>query len=174
LTTRPPGSFVGDRRAELFAKLPCRRVAPAEVAENLDRDQRIALRYRAQVAPQARKITAYQQFCRACAALTCVVNLNSIRWLDQIFAQLLRSDTTTRSFANSQHDGRQRSEPGGRVGHNLTFFAHPLLLVCEDLVRATLWTPAARTSRRFGRKQVAHIIGVGEKAPEQSKAPVVP
>jgi len=58
--------------------------------------------------------------------------------------------------------------------NNLTFFAHPLLLVYEEVVISELIEACLKNiTQEFGRKQVAHIIGVGEKAPESPQAPVV-
>ena len=58
--------------------------------------------------------------------------------------------------------------------NNLTFFAHPLLLVSEEVVLSdVIDTCVKNVTQEFGRKQVAHIMGVGEKAPEPPQAPVV-
>ena len=93
----------------------------------------------------------------------------------KIFAQLLPERHDDKEF-REQFSTTVANEVN-RVDvlvNNLTFFAHPLLLVCEDLVLSdVIDTCVKNVTQEFGRKQVAHIIGVGEKAPEPSQAPVV-
>jgi signal transduction histidine kinase len=58
--------------------------------------------------------------------------------------------------------------------NNLTFFAHPLLLVYEEVVlNDVIDTCLKNITQEFSRKQVAHVIAVGEKAPDPPQAPVV-
>ncbi|HUJ70706.1 MAG TPA: ATP-binding protein [Verrucomicrobiae bacterium] len=58
--------------------------------------------------------------------------------------------------------------------NNLTFFAHPLLLVYEEVVlNDVIDTCLKNITQEFGRKQVAHVLAVGEKAPDPPQAPVV-
>jgi signal transduction histidine kinase len=93
----------------------------------------------------------------------------------KIFAQLLPERHDDKEF-REQFSTTVTNEVN-RVDvlvNNLTFFAHPLLLVCEDLVLSdVIDTCVKNVTQEFGRKQVAHIIGVGEKAPEPPQAPVV-
>ena len=93
----------------------------------------------------------------------------------KIFAQLLPERHDDKEF-REQFSTTVTNEVN-RVDvlvNNLTFFAHPLLLVCEELVLSdVIETCIKNVTQEFGRKQVAHIIGVGEKAPEPAQAPVV-
>jgi signal transduction histidine kinase len=59
--------------------------------------------------------------------------------------------------------------------NNLTFFAHPLQVVCEPLVLTDLIdTCVTNISQEFARKQVAHVLLYGEKPPEDgSNLPVI-
>ena len=58
--------------------------------------------------------------------------------------------------------------------NNLTFFAHPLLLVCEEVALSdVIETCLKNITQEFNRKHGVHIIGVGDKAPESPQAPVV-
>ena len=58
--------------------------------------------------------------------------------------------------------------------NNLTFFAHPLLLVYEEVVLNDLIDACLKNiTQEFSRKQVAHVMAVGEKAPDPPLAPVV-
>ncbi len=59
--------------------------------------------------------------------------------------------------------------------NNLTFFAHPLELVCEELVLSDLIeTCLGNVAHEFARKKVAMVMGVGEKPPESATGvPVV-
>ncbi len=93
----------------------------------------------------------------------------------KIFAQLLPERHDEKEF-REQFSTTVTNEVN-RVDvlvNNLTFFAHPLLLVCEDVVLSdVIDTCLKNVTQEFGRKQVAHVIGVGEKAPEPPTAPVV-
>jgi signal transduction histidine kinase len=93
----------------------------------------------------------------------------------KIFAQLLPERHDDKEF-REQFSTTVTNEVN-RVDvlvNNLTFFAHPLLLVSEELVLSdVIETCIKNVTQEFGRKQVAHIIGVGEKAPEPAQAPVV-
>jgi signal transduction histidine kinase len=93
----------------------------------------------------------------------------------KIFAQLLPERHDDKEF-REQFSTTVANEVN-RVDvlvNNLTFFAHPLLLVSEDLVLSDIIdTCVKNVTQEFGRKQVAHVIGVGEKAPEPTQAPVV-
>lgn len=93
----------------------------------------------------------------------------------KIFAQLLPERHDDKEF-REQFSTTVANEVN-RVDvlvNNLTFFAHPLLLVCEDLVlNDVIDTCVKNVAQEFDRKQVAHIIGVGDKAPEPPQAPVV-
>jgi signal transduction histidine kinase len=93
----------------------------------------------------------------------------------KIFAQLLPERHDDKEF-REQFSTTVTNEVN-RVDvlvNNLTFFAHPLLLVYEELVLSdVIDTCIKNVTQEFGRKQVAHIIGVGEKAPEPPQAPVV-
>ena len=58
--------------------------------------------------------------------------------------------------------------------NNLTFFSHPLALVHDDLVLTELIDACVKNvSAEFSRKHLAHVLGVGEKAPEGTTTPVV-
>jgi signal transduction histidine kinase len=93
----------------------------------------------------------------------------------KIFAQLLPERHDDKEF-REQFSTTVTNEVN-RVDvlvNNLTFFAHPLLLVCEELVLSdVIDTCIKNVTQEFSRKQVAHVIGVGEKAPEPPQAPVV-
>ena len=93
----------------------------------------------------------------------------------KIFAQLLPERHDDKEF-REQFSTTVTNEVN-RVDvlvNNLTFFAHPLLLVYEEVVLSDIIdTCVKNVTQEFGRKQVAHIIGVGEKAPEPPQAPVV-
>jgi signal transduction histidine kinase len=93
----------------------------------------------------------------------------------KIFAQLLPERHDDKEF-REQFSTTVTNEVN-RVDvlvNNLTFFGHPLLLVCEELVLSdVIDTCIKNVTQEFGRKQVAHIVGVGEKAPEPPQAPVV-
>jgi len=93
----------------------------------------------------------------------------------KIFAQLLPERHSEKEF-REQFSTTVANEVN-RVDvlvNNLTFFAHPLLLVYEGVVLGDLIDACVKNvTQEFGRKQVAHVINVGEKAPEPPQAPVV-
>jgi signal transduction histidine kinase len=58
--------------------------------------------------------------------------------------------------------------------NNLTFFAHPLLLVNEEIMLGDLIDTCVKNiTQEFSRKQIAYVMGVGEKAPEPAPSCVV-
>ncbi|HUJ09141.1 MAG TPA: ATP-binding protein [Verrucomicrobiae bacterium] len=92
----------------------------------------------------------------------------------KIFAQLLPERYNEKEF-REQFSTTVANEVN-RVDvlvNNLTFFAHPLLLVHEEVVLSELIDACLKNiTQEFSRKQVAHLIGVGEKAPEPAQVPV--
>ncbi len=122
---------------------------------------------------QARELADKEFFLRLASRLSHELK-NSLVSI-KIFAQLLPERYNEKEF-REQFSTTVASEVN-RVDvlvSNLTFFAHPLVLVCEDLVLSELIEACLKSvSQEFSRKQVAHIIGVGEKPPEGSRAPVV-
>lgn len=93
----------------------------------------------------------------------------------KIFAQLLPERYSEKEF-REQFSTTVANEVN-RVDvlvNNLTFFAHPLVLVCEELVLSELIEACVKNvTQEFARKQLAHIVAVGEKPPEPSGVPVV-
>jgi signal transduction histidine kinase len=93
----------------------------------------------------------------------------------KIFAQLLPERYNEKEF-REQFSTTVANEVN-RVDvlvNNLTFFAHPLLLVHEEVVLSELIDACLKNiTQEFDRKQVAHLVGVGEKTPEPSQVPVV-
>lgn len=93
----------------------------------------------------------------------------------KIFAQLLPERYNEKEF-REQFSTTVANEVN-RVDvlvNNLTFFAHPLLLVHEEVVLSEVIDACLKNvTQEFGRKQVAHLISVGDKAPESPQAPVV-
>ena len=122
---------------------------------------------------RARELADKEFFTRLAARLSHELK-NSLVSI-KIFAQLLPERHDDKEF-REQFSTTVANEVN-RVDvlvNNLTFFAHPLLLVCEELVLSdVIDTCVKNVTQEFGRKQVAHIIGVGEKAPEPPQAPVV-
>ena len=94
----------------------------------------------------------------------------------KIFAQLLPERYNEKEF-REQFSTTVTNEVN-RVDvlvNNLTFFAHPLQLVCEELVLTDLIeTCLKNVTQEFARKRVAHIINVGEQPPaDAGETPVV-
>jgi signal transduction histidine kinase len=93
----------------------------------------------------------------------------------KIFAQLLPERFNEKEF-REQFSTTVANEVN-RVDvlvNNLTFFAHPLLLVHEEVVLSELIDACLKNiTQECSRKQVAHLVGVGEKAPESAQVPVV-
>jgi signal transduction histidine kinase len=122
---------------------------------------------------QARAWADKEFFLRLAARLSHELK-NSITSI-KIFAQLLPERYTEKEFRD-QFSGTVASEVN-RVDllvNNLTFFAHPLVLVCEDLVLSELIEACVKSiGQEFARKQTIHVLSVGEKPPEGSQAPVV-
>lgn len=93
----------------------------------------------------------------------------------KIFAQLLPERHEEKEF-REQFSTTVANEVNrvDMLVNNLTFFGHPLLLVNEAVVLGDLIdTCLKNVTQEFGRKQVAHIMNVGDKAPEPSSVPVV-
>jgi len=94
----------------------------------------------------------------------------------KIFAQLLPERFSDKEFREqfSNVVVNQVNRVDALV-NNLTFFGQPLTLVCEELALGELIDQCIANLRdEFSRKQLAHIINVGEKAPEGAVAiPVV-
>ncbi|HTS17871.1 MAG TPA: ATP-binding protein [Verrucomicrobiae bacterium] len=93
----------------------------------------------------------------------------------KIFAQLLPERHDDKEF-REQFSTTVANEVN-RVDvlvNNLTFFAHPLLLVNEEIVLGDLIDVCVKNiTQEFSRKQLAYVMAVGEKAPEPAVAPVV-
>ena len=122
---------------------------------------------------QTRELADKEFFTRLAARLSHELK-NSLVSI-KIFAQLLPERYNEKEF-REQFSTTVTNEVN-RVDvlvNNLTFFAHPLLLVYEEVVVSDLIEACLKNiTQEFDRKQVAHIIGVGEKAPESPQAPVV-
>jgi len=93
----------------------------------------------------------------------------------KIFAQLLPERHDDKEF-REQFSTTVANEVN-RVDvlvNNLTFFAHPLLLVNEEIVLSDLIEGCVKNiTQEFSRKQIAHVMLMGEKAPEPAPACVV-
>jgi signal transduction histidine kinase len=93
----------------------------------------------------------------------------------KIFAQLLPERHDEKEF-REQFSTTVANEVN-RVDvlvNNLTFFAHPLLLVNEEIVLSDLVDGCIKNiTQEFSRKQVAHVMVLGEKVPEPAPACVV-
>jgi nitrogen fixation/metabolism regulation signal transduction histidine kinase len=93
----------------------------------------------------------------------------------KIFAQLLPERHEEKEF-REQFSTTVTNEVN-RVDvlvNNLTFFGHPLLLVNEEVVLGDLIDACLKNvTQEFERKQLAHIMNAGDKAPEPSAIPVV-
>lgn len=94
----------------------------------------------------------------------------------KIFAQLLPERYNEKEF-REQFSSVVSSEVN-RVDvlvNNLTFFAHPLELVYEELVLSDLVENCLdNVAHEFARKKIAYVIGMGEKPPESAASvPVI-
>ncbi len=92
----------------------------------------------------------------------------------KIFSQLLPARYGEKEFRD-QFSGTVVNEVNriDSLVNNLTFFAHPLALVCEPLVLTELLdTCVNNVSQDFARKQAAHVMSFGEKP--SSEAPSLP
>jgi signal transduction histidine kinase len=122
---------------------------------------------------QARELADKEFFTRLAARMSHELK-NSLVSI-KIFAQLLPERYNEKEF-REQFSTTVTNEVN-RVDvlvNNLTFFAHPLLLVHEEVVLSDVIDACLKNvTQEFGRKQVAHLIGVGDKAPESPQAPVV-
>jgi signal transduction histidine kinase len=122
---------------------------------------------------RARELADKEFFTRLAARLSHELK-NSLVSI-KIFAQLLPERHDDKEF-REQFSTTVANEVN-RVDvlvNNLTFFAHPLLLVNEEVVLGELIdTCVKNVTQEFGRKQIAYIMAVGEKAPEPAPAPVV-
>jgi signal transduction histidine kinase len=122
---------------------------------------------------QARELADKEFFTRLAARMSHELK-NSLVSI-KIFAQLLPERYNEKEF-REQFSTTVTNEVN-RVDvlvNNLTFFAHPLMLVHEEVVLSDVIDACLKNvTQEFGRKQVAHIIGVGEKAPESPQAPVI-
>lgn len=125
-------------------------------------------------AQHARAVADQEFFTRLSARLSHELK-NSLVSI-KIFAQLLPERFSDREFREqfSNVVVNQVNRVDALV-NNLTFFGQPLTLVCEELALEELIEQCIVNLRdEFGRKQLAHIINVGEKAPEGGPAiPVV-
>jgi len=93
----------------------------------------------------------------------------------KIFAQLLPERYNEKDF-REQFSTTVANEVNrvDMLVNNLTFFAHPLMLVHEEVVLSELIEGCVKNiTQEFSRKQLAHLIGIGEKAPEPAQVPVV-
>ena len=122
---------------------------------------------------RARELADKEFFTRLAARLSHELK-NSLVSI-KIFAQLLPERHDEKEF-REQFSTTVANEVN-RVDvlvNNLTFFAHPLLLVNEEIVLGDLIdTCVKNVTQEFGRKQIAYIMAVSEKAPEPAPAPVV-
>ena len=122
---------------------------------------------------RARELADKEFFIRLAARLSHELK-NSLVSI-KVFAQLLPERHDDKEF-REQFSTTVANEVN-RVDvlvNNLTFFAHPLLLVNEEIVLGELIdTCLKNVTQEFSRKQIAHIMAVSEKAPEPAPAPVV-
>jgi len=122
---------------------------------------------------RARELADKEFFTRLAARLSHELK-NSLVSI-KIFAQLLPERHDEKEF-REQFSTTVTNEVN-RVDvlvNNLTFFAHPLLLVYEGVVLGDLIDACVKNAaQEFSRKQVAHVINVGDKVPEPPQAPVV-
>ena len=122
---------------------------------------------------RARELADKEFFTRLAARLSHELK-NSLVSI-KIFAQLLPERHDEKEF-REQFSVTVANEVN-RVDvlvNNLTFFAHPLLLVYEEVVlNDVIDTCLKNITQEFSRKQVAHVMAVGEKAPDPPLAPVV-
>ncbi len=122
---------------------------------------------------RARELADKEFFTRLAARLSHELK-NSLVSI-KIFAQLLPERHDEKEF-REQFSTTVANEVN-RVDvlvNNLTFFAHPLLLVTEEIVLGDLIDACVKNiTQEFNRKQVAYVMGVGEKAPEPAPACVV-
>jgi signal transduction histidine kinase len=122
---------------------------------------------------RARELADKEFFTRLAARLSHELK-NSLVSI-KIFAQLLPERHDEKEF-REQFSTTVANEVN-RVDvlvNNLTFFAHPLLLVNEEIVLGDLLDACVKNiTQEFSRKQVAHVMGVGEKAPEPAPSCVV-
>jgi signal transduction histidine kinase len=122
---------------------------------------------------RARELADKEFFTRLAARLSHELK-NSLVSI-KIFAQLLPERHDDKEF-REQFSTTVANEVN-RVDvlvNNLTFFAHPLLLVNEEIVLGDLIdTCIKNVTQEFSRKQIAYIMAVNEKAPEPAPAPVV-
>ncbi len=122
---------------------------------------------------RARELADKEFFTRLAARLSHELK-NSLVSI-KVFAQLLPERHDEKEF-REQFSTTVANEVN-RVDvlvNNLTFFAHPLLLVNEEIVLGELIDTCVKNiTQEFSRKQIAHIMAVSEKAPEPAPAPVV-
>ncbi len=122
---------------------------------------------------RARELADKEFFTRLAARLSHELK-NSLVSI-KIFAQLLPERHDEKEF-REQFSTTVANEVN-RVDvlvNNLTFFAHPLLLVNEEIMLSDLIDGCIKNiTQEFSRKQVAHIMILGEKAPEPAPACVV-
>ena len=115
---------------------------------------------------RARELADKEFFTRLAARLSHELK-NSLVSI-KIFAQLLPERHDEKEF-REQFSTTVANEVN-RVDvlvNNLTFFAHPLLLVNEEIVLGDLIDACVKNiTLEFNRKQIAYVMGVGEKAPE--------
>ncbi|HVM60201.1 MAG TPA: ATP-binding protein [Verrucomicrobiae bacterium] len=122
---------------------------------------------------RARELADKEFFTRLAARLSHELK-NSLVSI-KIFAQLLPERHDDKEF-REQFSTTVANEVN-RVDvlvNNLTFFAHPLLLVNEEIVLGDLIDLCVKNiTQEFSRKQLAYVMAVGEKAAEPPVAPVV-
>jgi signal transduction histidine kinase len=122
---------------------------------------------------RARELADKEFFTRLAARLSHELK-NSLVSI-KIFAQLLPERHDEKEF-REQFSTTVANEVN-RVDvlvNNLTFFAHPLLLVNEEIVLGDLIDACVKNiTQEFSRKQIAYVMGVGEKAPEPAPSCVV-
>ena len=115
---------------------------------------------------RARELADKEFFTRLAARLSHELK-NSLVSI-KIFAQLLPERHDEKEF-REQFSTTVANEVN-RVDvlvNNLTFFAHPLLLVNEEIVLGDLIDACVKNiTQEFSRKQIAYVMAVGEKAPE--------
>ncbi len=116
---------------------------------------------------RARELADKEFFTRLAARLSHELK-NSLVSI-KIFAQLLPERHDEKEF-REQFSTTVANEVN-RVDvlvNNLTFFAHPLLLVNEEIVLGDLIDACVKNiTQEFSRKQIAYVMAVGEKAPER-------
>jgi signal transduction histidine kinase len=122
---------------------------------------------------RARELADKEFFTRLAARLSHELK-NSVTSI-KIFAQLLPERYNEQDF-REQFSATVANEVNRMdvLVNNLTFFAHPLALVYEEVgLTDIVDTCVGNVTQEFARKGLAHVVAVSEKLPSAPTAPVV-